>query len=290
MNWIVVKKYPLDKDLAKVTAYLRERKIEHRIFEETGMQVVAVADARMLGPLRHFLEEVERGVLVIQEEAGQAASDSMQTTSAPLQAVPLFEQIIKAPVTSLLILLSIAGAILVKIDPNDEITRWFFIRDLVSGYGDGNDLKQIWRLFTPAFLHFGVLHVTFNSLWMWDLGRRFEYLLGSWKLIIFFLITAAFSNLAQFFWSANPQFGGMSGVVFALIGFIMVSHRLRPHPLTDVPASVIVSTLIWLVICMTGAIDVMIGGGIANAAHVGGLVAGCFFGLLPLKHKIQFNR
>jgi GlpG protein len=41
--------------------------------------------------------------------------------------------------------------------------------------------------------------------------------------------------------------------------------------------------LFWLVLCMTGAIDYFIGGGVANAAHVGGLLAGSVFAYLVIK-------
>jgi GlpG protein len=73
----------------------------------------------------------------------------------------------------------------------------------------------------------------------------------------------------------------MSGVVYALLGFVMVSHKLSPHPLTAVPAGVIGFMLFWLVLCMTGAIDIFLGGGgVANAAHLGGLIAGCLFAFI----------
>ena len=40
--------------------------------------------------------------------------------------------------------------------------------------------------------------------------------------------------------------------------------------------------LVWLVICLTGVIEVLSFGAlaIANAAHVGGLVAGCVTGVI----------
>jgi len=62
-----------------------------------------------------------------------------------------------------------------------------------------------------------------------------------------------------------------------------VSQKLSPNKLTAVPASVLGFMLFWLVLCMTGAIDYFVGGGVANAAHVGGLLAGAAFASLIVK-------
>jgi GlpG protein len=124
---------------------------------------------------------------------------------------------------------------------------------------------------------------------MWDLGRRLELLLGKRNYILFFIVTAAISNIAQYRWAADNLFGGMSGVVYALVGFIIVSHTLAPNKLTAVPRSVLGFMLFWLVLCMTGVIDYVAGGGVANAAHVGGLLAGAAFAAVTVKKSSPQN-
>jgi len=287
VNWIVVKKFPLSTDLTHITGFLRERAIQHHIYEEAGEQVIAVADPRMVAPIAQFLDDVEQGRLVIsQEENEKVFTETSQTPS-------FIEQFKMAPVSALLILLSALGALLVYMDPERNIVRWFSFQDLYrhsfKPLGDSLNAGQIWRLVTPAFLHFGFLHVLFNSLWMWDLGRRLELLLGKRNYILFFIFTAVVSNIAQYRWAADTMFGGMSGVVYGLVGFIIVSHNLSPNKLTAVPASVLGFMLFWLVLCMTGVIDYFVGGGVANAAHVGGLLAGAAFAAATVKKKQQQN-
>lgn len=283
MNWIVVKKFPLDTDLTHISGFLHERAIQHKIYEDAGEQVIAVADPRLVGPITQFLHEVAQGHLVI--EAEPAEVQSPKAASAP----SLPAQMAQAPVSVALILLSALGAILVGLDANLTLVRWFTYQDIVQDnfipLQQSLAQGQLWRVITPAFLHFSFLHVLFNSLWMWDLGRRLELLLGGRKYLVFFLVTAAISNTAQYLWADASLFGGMSGVVYALVGFIMVRHRLAPHSLTAVPASIIGFMLFWLALCMTGVVDHFVGGGVANAAHLGGLLAGCAYALLTLKNK-----
>lgn len=283
MNWIIVKKFSLNKDLTHVTGFLHERNIEHRVYEEAGEQVLAVRDPRMVGPIAQFLDEVEQGTLVIEQDVAPLNTE-------PSASQPFLLQIFSTPITSVLIVLSALGAIIVALQSSLQLMQWFTFQKVSFGYfltlEKTLQSAEIWRFITPAFLHFGILHFVFNSLWMWDLGRRLEQYLGRSIYSLFFVVTAVISNAAQYFWQPDTNFGGMSGVVYALVGFIIVSQKLSPHKLTAVPASVLGFMLFWLVLCMTGAVDYFVGGGVANAAHVGGLLAGAAFAVLVVKKAI----
>lgn len=137
---------------------------------------------------------------------------------------------------------------------------------------------EFWRLLTPAFLHFGTFHILFNGLWLWELGRRLELVMGPGRYLMFVVVTAVAANIAQFV-GGPSVFGGMSGVVYALIGYIWMRQRLNPHPVLAVPPGIIGFMLVWLVICLTGIVDRFIAGSVANGAHVGGLLAGMAWGI-----------
>ena len=132
---------------------------------------------------------------------------------------------------------------------------------------------QVWRLFTPMFLHFGILHLAFNMMWLWQFGLLLEMRFRSLRFLALVLAVAAISNLAQGFWSGT-NFGGMSGVNYGLFGFILLRSKLHPAPEFAMNSQTVSLMLIWLVVCFTGAV-----GPVANAAHLIGFLSGAAFGL-----------
>jgi len=141
--------------------------------------------------------------------------------------------------------------------------------DLLTSVSGG----QVWRLFTPAFMHFNLPHILFNLLWVWVVGRRIESYLGWPVLLGLFLFSALASNIAPF-WVSGPTFGGMSGFVFALLGFAWLWDRLRPAQLIGMPPALMGFMMFWLVLGFTGTLEVLGLGSVANTAHLAGLIAG----------------
>jgi len=136
---------------------------------------------------------------------------------------------------------------------------------------------QIWRLVTPIFLHFGPVHLVFNMSALWYFGRKVEYEKRKWKFLLFVLITAVASNFGQYVYDANAEkltaFGGMSGVVYALFGYVWMKSATRPEERLGISSNNVFMMMGWFVLCMTGAL-----GNIANAAHAAGLMVGFLIG------------
>ena len=131
---------------------------------------------------------------------------------------------------------------------------------------------QVWRPITPIFIHYGFLHILFNMMWLRGMGLGIEFVRGTPRFVALCLILAAISNIAQLFWS-GPYFGGMSGVVFGLIGYVWMKGKTQPKLGIGLPQQTVVYCFLWLVLCMTGAL-----GPVANAAHLVGFVAGILIG------------
>ena len=139
-------------------------------------------------------------------------------------------------------------------------------------------LIEVLRFITPAFLHFSVMHIVFNSLWWWQFGGSIEREQGWQRLAFIFLLTALPSNLAQAF-ITGPNFGGLSGVVYGLLGYLWIYKKLRPESPLFIYPQIVTFMLIWLLI---GYTDILAGliGPVANWAHSAGLLSGCLLGAL----------
>jgi GlpG protein len=133
---------------------------------------------------------------------------------------------------------------------------------------------QVWRLVTPIFVHFDPLHILFNMLWLRDLGSMIEGRRSSWQLAILVAVIAVGSNLGQFFY-AGPVFGGMSGVVYGLLGYIWLRGKFDPGSGLYLHPSTVTMMIIWFFACFTPLIP-----HVANATHAVGLVMGMAWGYL----------
>lgn len=144
---------------------------------------------------------------------------------------------------------------------------------------------QIWRLVTPIFLHFpafGIVfaHLAFNMIWLYFFGIRLERFEGSGFLLLLILLIALGSNVAQS-WVSLGIFGGMSGVVYGLLGYLFIQGKFNrgyPHSVPDNLAYFLIG---FMLVSMTG----LLGSQIANTAHVVGFLLGATVALPRLKRN-----
>lgn len=130
---------------------------------------------------------------------------------------------------------------------------------------------EIWRWITPVFVHFGLLHFAFNMSAWWVFGGLVERTQSSRRLFMLLMLTGVISNLVQFMWTGN-RFGGLSGVVYGVLGYLWFYERFSPAPPFRLPQGLMVFMVIALALGFT---DIM---PMANQAHLSGLLTGCFLG------------
>jgi len=179
---------------------------------------------------------------------------------------------VKAPFTSVVFLLCVAVYTLSLLGLFAPIAQHL----LMQPFSVLSENHEWWRLLGPAFIHFSALHIIFNLLWWGMLGAKIERTLGMSMLLIVFLVSATISNAAQAIFSDPVQanlylFGGLSGVVYAVMGFVWWLGWLRPSWGLSLPNSIVGFMLVWLVLGYADILWV----NMANAAHTAGLISGC---------------
>ncbi|MEH6582942.1 MAG: rhomboid family intramembrane serine protease [Halioglobus sp.] len=266
----------ISEDLLPLSGVLHQRGVAHRIFEENGRQVVKVGREEQVAVVASLYDAWRKGEFRIERVSGGRGVGEATAGESLSLAGRL------APVTLALIAFSVAGFLLFYFRaPMEWLSLFTFtpftVLDGQIQFSSAN--RQYWRLISPAFLHFGWLHIAFNSLWLWELGAKVERKLGSLNMLLLFCTIALVSNSAQFAFGGPGLFGGMSGVVYGLLGFAWAGARLQPlWKSMQPPQAVMVMMVGWLFLCIFGVVEVMGFGAIANAAHLGGLLAGSVLG------------
>ena len=155
---------------------------------------------------------------------------------------------------------------------------------------------ELWRLVTPIFLHasvfvgIGIFHLLFNMLWLNDLGSAIEHRYGTPRfcamILVFAILSVLVQSLAPTTWEAfsgSWSHGGMSGVVYGLVGFIWIRTRLDPTSRLQVRPDTIVFMIGWLFVCVyltqVGRMH------IANLAHAAGLLSGMLVARVTLPKR-----
>ncbi|UVJ42646.1 rhomboid family intramembrane serine protease [Pseudomonas sp. LS1212] len=280
MSPVAVLRLPLSIDLSGFVTLLRTLQVPHRVSEEGGDQVLWVPDERLAEDVRQLYERYPQG---------DTGNELAELTPSEQRSRPGFvSQLRNSPITAGVLLLCLLVAGLTWLGSNFETLRWLTFLDFrVQGdyvyftpLAESLAAGQWWRLVSPMLVHFGILHLAMNAMWYWELGRRIELRQGLWSMLGLSLLFSLVSNCAQYLFGGPSLFGGLSGVLYGLLGHIWIYQWLAPNPVYQMPRGVLVMMLVWLVLCMSGLVSMLGFGAIANAAHVGGLLVGCVTGLL----------
>ena len=179
-------------------------------------------------------------------------------------------------------LLSNFGSVIVFIEPftftqiNISNLGYFSSVSVDKTFIENN---QWWRLVSPIFLHFSFAHLAFNCLWIYILGEKIERIDGSLTFISIVIFTAVSSNSLQYFWNGSSLFGGLSGVIYGLIGFCMLIEMDSSRDIYDIPPGLYMFMIIWMILGFLGVLELFGFGAVANFAHLGGLVSGIIFAM-----------
>lgn len=157
----------------------------------------------------------------------------------------------------------------------DEIGSWLALFKPALAEG------EVWRLWTVTLVHAPLtvmpFHLLFNMYALWLAGPFVERLYGRVALLACYLLFAAAGSLATFAFGASPGGVGASGAIFGLFGLLFTASRIH-RPVLDRQSRAFLGQLgMILVINLVFGLLVP---NIDNLAHIGGLVAGAWVGIL----------
>lgn len=135
-----------------------------------------------------------------------------------------------------------------------------------------------YRLITSGFLHFGIIHIAFNMLLLFQLGQMLEPILGRVRFALLYFAALLGGSAGVMLLNQNvlEQHGGASGAVFGLLGAAAGLLLQRGvNPLTTG-----IGTTLMLNLLITFSIP-----GISIGGHIGGVVAGAAAGWFMLAPK-----
>ena len=139
--------------------------------------------------------------------------------------------------------------------------------------------NELWRYLSHTLVHLSPLHILFNLSWWWIFGGAIERECGSKKLFQIYLLSGLISGVAQYL-VAGPWFFGLSGVVYAVLGYVFVADKFAAQPRFDLPSGFLSMLLVGIALGFAGPlVDVNIG----NSAHIAGLLTGCAIAWLDSK-------
>lgn len=280
---------PLKEDLTEFTQFLWKHEIPHRVVEQGVLQELWVEPFVNAEDIYTLYEMWRKGGDLSQIKFSSEETDS--NTSGGSSVIPssntppqgFFVLAKQAWFSSILIISSIMLSTLIGFGDNFDILKHFtiaavFLQDgkmYTSGLEGTLESMALWRIVTPIFLHFSAAHIIFNVLWIWVAGTRIECFQGRWVFIGLVLFSGITSNLAQY-WVSGPMFGGLSGIVFALLGYAWLWDRVDSRKV-GLPSALMGFMVIWLALGYSGVLSTIGFGDIANTAHLAGMIAGLLF-------------
>jgi membrane associated rhomboid family serine protease len=163
--------------------------------------------------------------------------------------------------------------------PSAEIEYHYFALSLAG-------LKHgfIWQLLTFQFMHAGWMHFIFNSLAIYFFGRPVETALGRRHFLTLYLASGVIGGLVQMlfaFWLPSfdgPVVGASAGAAGLVAAFAILHWQERFSLLIYfIPVSMTGKTLLAVSLALVFLGILTPNSGIANAAHLGGLLTGGFY-------------
>jgi GlpG protein len=257
----------IGNNLSGFSQFLSSQGLKHRINEESGQQVIWVQSEADAEIVRQALQKWSPGM---EAQAEQRFASNLGMPFAPARLISkLVKAFFSSPVTLILVVVCGIVAVASSLGANTNPVNFLFYPRLASDnlfvlLGEITTPLVFIQTLTPMFLYF---------------GKQLEAIQPLWIFLALIVVTAFVSNTTQYLATGFNNFGGMSGVVYGLVGYTWVIHNFMPRSRLLLNNSMFVFFVIALIL-----MEVFASSSIATAAHVGGLISGLVLGVVMVAY------
>lgn len=151
----------------------------------------------------------------------------------------------------------------------------------VGGLVHFNVVHGEWyRLISSMFLHFNFEHILMNMLSLFIFGKIVESIIGSWRMLIIYIISGLYGNFVSLSFNTTTISVGASGAIFGLIGSIFVIMYLSKNFNKKMIGQLLIALVVLIVFSIfMSNINIM--------AHLGGFISGVLITLIGYYFKTQ---
>jgi len=135
---------------------------------------------------------------------------------------------------------------------------------------------QWWRLISNCFLHIGIFHLLMNMYALMYIGLLLEPHLGKIRFISAYMLAGLFASVVSLWWHDLTISAGASGAIFGMYGVFLVFLTITDLIEKNARKALLTSIAIFVGYNLINGLK----GGIDNAAHIGGLIAGVIIGFV----------
>ena len=157
----------------------------------------------------------------------------------------------RAPLTMLLLGASGAVGLWTDFGRRQALLQWLWLSNNGESWLPEVMHGEVWRLWTPMFVHYSLMHLLFNMYWLYVLGSVIEIRRGTLELFLLVFVSQLGCSLGESL-VEELHFGGMSGVVYALFGYCWIKSRFDPRAGIYVDPQTIFLMVRWALFCLTG--------------------------------------
>ena len=218
----------------------------------------------------------------LNKETGNVGAANKYFARSRGDSLPPFMTYLIIAVTAVTSLSAMSGALtrLGFIDPA-SLEGQLALHSLLVAHGEYYRLLSVTLVHDPS----DILHLLFNMYALWYAGQLVERMYGSWVMFLLYAVCGIAASAASYAFGPGGWSVGASGAIFGLFGVILVGTRIH-HAILDAQSRSIASQ-IGVLIVLNLALGFSGFFNVDNYAHVGGLVAGMWLGLVLPPIQVQ---